>query len=106
MLKPWGEVTHGPGELRVDGIALAARWGRVMGFIQDEQRAAAEGPQPVTERPGIGFVNEQAVRHQPAGMRTPRIDAETAFAPDPLHVLFIQDRKRQAKAGVEFLLPL
>ena len=102
MLKPWGEVTHGP-HLRVDGIALAARWGR--GWASSRMNNVPLRKVPNQSRSGpVGFVNEKAMRHQPAGMRTPRIDAETAFTPDPLHVL-VQD-KRQAEAGVEFLLPL
>ena len=106
VLEPRGQVAHGPGDLRVDGVPLAARRGGVMGLVEDQQRAAAEGPQPVAERPGVGLVDQQAMRDQEAGMRAPRIDAEAALAPDPLHVLLVEDRKRQAEAGVEFVLPL
>ena len=64
MLEPRGQVAHGPGDLRVDGVPLAARGGRVVGFVEDEQRAAAEGPQPVAQRPGIRFVDQQAMRDE------------------------------------------
>ena len=106
MLEPWGEVAHGAGDLGVDGIMLAARWRGVMGFIQDEQRAAAEGPQPVAQWSCIGFVDEQAVRHQESDMRTPRIDAEAARTPHLLHVFLVENHEGQTEAGVQFLLPL
>jgi hypothetical protein len=46
------------------------------------------------------------VRYQKTGMSAPGIDAESAFAADSFHVILIENLEGQAKAGVEFVLPL
>jgi hypothetical protein len=58
MLEPGSQVTHRTGNLRVDGIALATRWGSMVSFIQDEQRTTAERSQPVAQWPNIRFIDE------------------------------------------------
>ncbi len=37
VLEPPGQVAHGPGDLRVDGILRAARRGGVVGLVEDQQ---------------------------------------------------------------------
>jgi len=49
------------GDLRVDGILLPARRGRMMGLVQDQESATAECSQSVNQRAGVSLVNEQAV---------------------------------------------
>ncbi len=106
VLEPRGEVADGAGDLRVDGVLLAAGRGGVVRFVEDQQRAAAEIAQPVAERAGIGFVDQQAMRDQEAGVGGPRVDAEAAFPADSLHVVFVEDLERQAEAAFELVLPL
>ena len=71
VLEPRGEVADGPGDLRVDGVFLAAGRGGVVGLVEDQQRAAAEVAQPVAQRRGVGFVDQQAVRDQEPRVRAP-----------------------------------
>ena len=106
MLEPRGQVADGPGDLRVDGVLLAAGRGGVVGLVQDEQRAAAEVAQPVAERAGVGFVDQEPMRDEEPGVGAPGIDAEAALAADPLHVLLVEDLEGQAEAVLQLVLPL
>ncbi len=100
------EIADGPRDVGVDGVSLAARWGRVMGFVQDEEAAWAEGAEPVAKRPGVGLVNQEALRDQKPRVRGPGVDAEAALAAHTLNVILVQDFKPQAEAGIEFVAPL
>ena len=100
MLEPRGQVADGPGDLRVDGVFLAARRGGVVGFVEDQQRAGAEVAEPVAQRAGVGLVDQQAVRDQEPRVRAPRVDAEAALAADPLHVVLVENLEDQAEAGL------
>ena len=39
-------------------------------------------------------------------MRAPRIDAETPFATDPLHVVLVENLEDKPETGFQFVLPL
>ena len=67
VLEPRGQVADGAGDLRVDGVALAAGRGRVVGLVEDQQRAAAEVAEPVAQRSSVRLVDQQAVRDEERG---------------------------------------
>src|ERR1039458_16157 len=106
MLEARREIADRPRDVGVDGVSLAARWGRMMGFVQDEEAAWVEGAEPVAKRPGVGLVNQEALRNQKARVGRPRVNPEAALAAHFLNVILVQDFKPQAKAGIEFVAPL
>jgi hypothetical protein len=74
MFEARREVPNGPRDVGVDGVSLATRWGRVMGFVQDEEAAWAEGAEPVAQWPRVGLVNQEALRNQKPRVRGPWVD--------------------------------
>ena len=62
-----------------------------MGFVQDEEAAWAEGAEPVAKRPGVGLVNQEALRNQKPRVRGPWVDAEPALAAHSLNVILVQN---------------
>src|ERR1039457_990832 len=106
MFEARREISDRPRDVGVDGVSLAARWGRMMGFVKDGEAAWAEGTEPVAKRPGVGLVNQEALRNQKARVGRPRVDPEAALAAHFLNVILVQDFKPQAESGVEFVPPL
>ena len=106
VLEPRGQVADGAGDLRVDGVLLAAGGSGVVGLVEDQQRAAAELTQPCAKRPGVGLVDQQAVRDEEPGVRAPGIHAVTALAPHPGDIFFVEDLEGQPETALRFLLPL
>ena len=106
VLEARREVADGPRDVGVDGVSLAARRGRVVGFVQDQEAAWAEVAEPVAQRPGVRLVDQQALRDQKPRVGGPRVDAEAALAADILDVILVQNFEPQAEAGIEFLAPL
>ena len=106
VLEPRGEVADGPRDVGVDGILLAAGGRGVMRLVQDEERAAAEFAQPVAERAGVCFVDQEAMRDEEPRVRAPGIDAEAALQADLLHVVFVEHREREAEPVLQLVLPL
>ena len=92
--------------LGVDSVLLATRWCCVVGFVQNEQRARTEIAQPIAQAGSVRFVDKQSVGDEEAGMGIPGVDTETALAPDPLDVVFIQNFELEAEPVGEFFLPL
>ena len=101
VLEPRRQVADGAGDLRVDGVLLAAGRGGVVGLVEDQQRAAAEVAQPVAQRAGVGLVDQQAVRDEEPGVRAPGIHAVAALAPDPGDVVLVEDLEGQAEAALQ-----
>ena len=61
MLEPLRDVADGLRELAVDGIARAAGGRRVVGFVEDQQRAGTELAQQVSQASDVGLVGEEPV---------------------------------------------
>ena len=95
-----------PRDLRIDRVLLAAGRSRVVRFVQDEQRPAAELAQPIQQRAGVRFVDQQPVRDQESGMRGPRIHPVAPFAPDAGHIVLVEDLEHQPEADFQFVAPL
>ena len=106
MLKAVSKVADGSRDLRIDCVSLATRWGRMVGFIEDEERSTAEVAKPVTKRCGVGFVDQQPMRDKKPRVRAPRVNAESSFAADSFHVLLVEDLESESEANFEFILPL
>ena len=93
VLKARREIAHRTRDMGVDRIARPAGWRGVVSFVKYEQAAGAEGPQPVPERSGIGFVDEQPVRDEESLMSIPGIHTEAAFFTDPLEIVLVRNLK-------------
>src|SRR5215467_1941140 len=106
MLETAREVANCSRNVRINGVALAARGCRMMRFVQNQQRAWPEYVQPIAQRSGIGLIHQQPVRNQKPRMRGPRVHAESALAPDILDVVLIQNLELQAETVLELFLPL
>ena len=106
MLEARGKIADGAGNFRVNRVAGAAGRGGVVGFVEDQQRARAEFAQPVAQRRGVGFVNQQPLRHQKAGVGGPRVRPEAARLPHLGQIRLVENLERQAKAGFHLVLPL
>ena len=63
-------------------------------------------PSQLRRGPRIGLVDQQAVGNQKTGMGGPGIDAEASFASNLGNEVFVEDLEQEAKALLEFLLPL
>src|SRR4051794_27581985 len=77
-----------------------------MRFIENEQRAALEVAEPITEWCGINLIDQETVRHEEARVRAPWVYAEAAVLADLLHVILVEDFKCQTEASLQFVLPL
>ena len=86
-----GEVADGAGDLRVDGVLLAARRGGVMSLVKDKQRARRKSPELVRKRAGVGLVDQQAVGDEEPRMGRPGVDAVAALSADPADVFPVED---------------
>ena len=106
MLEPRREALDRARNLRIDGVTLSARRRGVVRFIEDQEGAWAECPEPVAERSGVGLVDKQSVGDKKTGMGGPRIDAETSLTANPCDEIFVEDFERQTEALLEFILPL
>ena len=106
VLEPRGQVTDGAGDFRVDGIPRAAGRRGVVCLVEDEQRSGPEIAEPVTQRPGVGFIDQQAVRDKEARMRGPGVGAVAAFPADADNVVLVQHLEHQAETLFQFVLPL
>lgn len=84
----------------IDRVTLAARWGGVMGLVEDQQAARTEIAEPVHQRPLVGLVDEQTLGDEETGVGIPGIDAEAPLAADLLYVVLVQDLKQEAEAVV------
>jgi hypothetical protein len=106
VLETGCELANCPRDLRIDGVALAAGRGGVMGLIQDQQRAGAELTEPVAERVRVRLVDEQTLRNKEAGVRIPRVDTEAPFATDAGEVRLVENLECQAETVGHRVLPL
>ena len=106
MLEARRQIANGAGDLRVDGVPGAAGGSRVVRLVEDQQGAGTEIVEPVAQRRGVAFVDEQPVRNQEAGDGRPRVDAVAALLPDALDVIAVEDLEDQAEALFQFVLPL
>ena len=106
VLEPRGKVADGPRDPAVDGVAVVGGRGGVVGFVEDEERAWAECAEPVTKRAGVGLVDQEFGRDEPAGVDAPGVHRPAAFLADPLHREAVEDIEDEAEAGFEFALPL
>ncbi len=81
VLEPRRQVADGAGDLRVDGVLLAAGRGGVVGLVEDQQRAAAELAQPVAQagrrrsRRSAGAARRGSGCGCPRGSRRSRVPA-------------------------------
>ena len=106
VLEPGGEVTDGPGDLGVDGVARPARRGRVVGLVEDEKGAAREVPQPVAERGGVGLVPDQRVGEDEAAVGGPRVDRVAALLASGGDEVAVVDHEGEPEALLHLVLPL
>src|SRR5208282_3795429 len=91
VLEPPGQVEDGPGDLRLDRVLRPARGRGVVGLVENQQRAGAEGAEPVAQRCGVSFVNQQAVRDQKPGVGRPGIDPVATLLTYPGDVILVED---------------
>src|SRR5438105_1217464 len=105
MLESRGQVAHGTGDLRVNGILLPAARRCMVGFIQNQERTSAKFPQPIAKRTGIVFIDQQTMGNEKTRMSAPGIDPEPTLAANALHVILVEDFKRQAETGFQLILP-
>ncbi len=106
VLETRGDVAHHAGEVRIDGVPGPTGGRRVMGLVEDQQRAGAEAFQPGAERTGVCFVVEEGMGEQEAGVGVPRIDRPAPLAAHGGDVRPVEDLKGQAEALLELLAPL
>ena len=106
VLEALGEIPNGPRDLGVDGIALAAGRSGVVRFVQNQEAPGTERTQPVRQRTGVGFVDQQPVRDEETRVRGPGIDPKPTFAANILDVVLVEDFEVEAKAAVQFFPPL
>ena len=100
------EIADRTRELRLDSVPPAARRGRVVGFVQDQQAPREPLAQPLTHGVGVGRVDEQVVRYEKAAVGAPRVDSETPFLPDACEVRTVEDHEEEAEAFLHLSLPL
>jgi hypothetical protein len=77
-----------------------------MRLIENQHGAGRERPKPVAKRSGVGLVDQQPVGNQKTRMSSLGIDAETSFAANLGNEVFVEDFEVEAKALLEFFLPL
>ncbi len=106
VLKAGCDIAHGPGDLRVDGIARPACRSRVVGLVNDEHGARPEVAEPVTKARGVGLVDQKPVRDQEAGVGGPRVDRKAALATHRGDEAAIENDEAEAEARLELFLPL
>lgn len=106
MLKPLCKIPNGPGDLGVDGIALAACGSRVVGFVQDQETPGTERTQPIRQRTRIGLIDQQTVGDEESRIRGPGVDPKTPLSANVLDIVLVEDLEIEAKSAVQFLPPL
>jgi len=106
MLESRTKVTNCPRDMRVDSISLTAGGRRVVSFIHDQQASWPEGPQPVSQRRSVGFIDQKTVRDQETRVCRPGVNTETPFTPNLLHKVLIKDFEDEAEPGLKFITPL
>ena len=92
--------------LRVDGVATAARRRGVMRLVEDQEAPGKEVAKPVAERVGVRRVDQQAVRDEEAGVGPPRVHAEPALAAHARQVITVEDLEDETEPLLELVLPL
>ena len=78
----------------------------MVGFVEDEEGAREVVTEEVTQGSSVGFVDEEAVGNQEAGVGGEGIGRKAALLADGLDPLFVEDLEAKAEAGGEFVLPL
>ena len=78
----------------------------MVGLVEDEQGAGAEFAEEIAEAHGIVVRRQQAVGDDEARAGAPRVDRETALAPDVADALAIHDLGGEAELGLQFVAPL
>ncbi len=106
MFKTLSEISNRPRNLGIDGIALAAGRSCMVRLIQNQEAARPECSQPIGQRSCIGLIDQQTMRDQESGVRSPGVDPKTTFPTNILNVVLIQNFKMQSEAAVQLLLPL
>jgi hypothetical protein len=106
MFEAGREVADDARDARVDGVPLAARGGRVVRLVEDEQRPRPHVAQPIPQGTPVGLIDQQALRDQEPGVRTPRVDAVPAFLPDTRHIVLVEHLEGQAEPRLQLGLPL
>ena len=71
MLEPRRQLAHDAGDLRVDGVLLAACRGGVVGFVENQKCPAAEVAEPIAQLAGVGLVGTRPHRDPNPGVRRP-----------------------------------
>jgi hypothetical protein len=106
VLETLGEIADGLGELAVDRITRAACRGRVVRFVEDQQRARPEGAKEVAKPGDVGLVGQEMVRYDEAGASRPGVDAEAAQTAQLADPVAVDDREGEPELGLELVLPL
>ena len=106
VLEARREVADGFGDARINGVFGAARRGGVVSFVENQKRAGAQVVEPIAERSGVGFVNEQVVGDEKARKSCPGVHAVAAFLTDTFQVGAIEDFKGEAETDFQFVFPL
>lgn len=115
VLETFGQVAHGAGELRIDGILGAGGRGGMMGFVEDEQRAGVGALsagaifvriEQISEGSCIIFVAQEGMGENEARVGGPRIDGISTLAADTGDVIAVVDDEGESEALFELFAPL
>ena len=106
MLEAASQLAYGSGEVAVDRIALRARRGCVMSFVQDQHGLSAELTERVAQPRRVGRIRQQCVRQDKQGTGSPRVRAVTPVSPQTDDMLAVDDGERKAELRFQLILPL
>ena len=106
VLEAPSEVADRAGELRLDAVAPAARRGRVVGLVEDQEAPRLHLAEPFAHGVRPGRVDEEVVRHEEAAVGAPRVDAEAPLLADLGEPGAVEDHEEEAEAFLHLGLPL
>ena len=106
MFETRSKIADRSGDLRIDRILLAAGWGGMVSFIQNQHCPTPKSPQVIAKWTSVGFIDEQAMRDQESGVSTPGIDAEPSLSTHTLHIVLVKNFESQTEACFQFFFPL
>src|SRR5690349_9701688 len=92
--------------MRINCVPRSARWRCMMRFVEDQQTARMKSPQPISQRAGVGLVDQQTLRYKETRIRTPRIDSESTLPPYALQIVFVENLEPKTKTALQLFPPL
>ena len=106
VLKAAAEISHGPGELRLDTVAATARRRGVVRLVENEKASRQHRSEPLAHRVGVDRVDQEALGDEEPAVRAPGVHPEAALTANPRQVGAVENLEDESKALFQLSLPL